>query len=198
MRPLVAATPTTASEVPRNRRREKSGISATAGSGSLPSWSRRRRTTSPTPDRDDGRKQRHDRLHQRIQQDRYGQGGDSRAGESKGGQAEPMARHDAKHRRAADGHGHDQQVEDELVVGSEQVDHELLGARWLEGDDRGADLDHERWRARDEPGQELIDADGGRAGRRAGKGGISLATWLDRSSPGQSSAQVVTTRVSTA
>ena len=67
------------------------------------------------------------------------------------------------------------QLEGELVVGPEERDDEVLGARRLEVDDDLADRGDERGRAGEEPGQQLGDAErrggGDDAGDRRGRHG---------------------------
>ncbi len=71
----------------------------------------------------------------------------------------------------------DGDVEGQLVIGAEEADHEVLGARRLEIDDQVADGDDQRRRtghdARDELGDR--DGDGGGDGARHGGGEIGGA-----------------------
>jgi hypothetical protein len=63
----------------------------------------------------------------------------------------------------------DEEVEDELVGGAEQVDDELLRARRLEGNDEVADGEDRAGRAGQDAGEELGDAERERAGGDSGE-----------------------------
>ncbi len=78
----------------------------------------------------------------------------------------------------------DEDLERELVVGAEQPDHDVLGAGWLEIDDDLADRRDERRGARQQPGQQLGDAERGRGRDDPGDGRRPIKTGLARGHPG--------------
>ncbi len=78
---------------------------------------------------------------------------------------DPQQRRDEQ-RTDDDGH-----VEHQLVVGAEEADHEVLGARRLERDDQVADGDDDRRRTGHDARDELGDRDGHERGDGARRGG---------------------------
>ncbi len=83
----------------------------------------------------------------------------------------PAASGDAQRAAMSSASDDDGDVEHQLVVGAEEADHEVLGARRLERDDQVADGDDERRRAGHDARDELGDGDGHGRGDGARHGG---------------------------
>ena len=92
-------------------------------------------------------------------------------GEDRHPQPAPSGCQDAGSHGDYERHHEDEEIEGELVVRPEQVDDELLGARWLEADDERADRRDQRRRTGHEACAELRHRDGDAGPERARDGG---------------------------
>ena len=79
---------------------------------------------------------------------------------------------DARGRRYDQGHEDHRDVDDELVVGPEQRDHHVLGARRLEGDDETPDAHDQRGGPGNQPREKFAGGNSHAAGDRARNAGL--------------------------